>query len=302
MTKTVDEIIAKYYAEAAGGLSTRKVPSELKRGEGTEAEYFIFKIDLCNSTILLYRRPSQTYLKIAHVFLSSIDDITRTYGADTKQVEYAGDSVLSYFPNYNGMAINVLSAAYFSRLAVLKMKTLDSTFNTFSFKTKIVLHHSKLILGKIGPWGDNNLTAIGLPIHHVTKLEKSVQPGDGIATKGFADKLSSMERKHFLIPNYVEKQVQIQNPTPSMLGQLTTSNAMVGGLRDYQQAINRNSLLSATGLLTQEKTRISALSGLLNPVNTRIDLEPQYRIEKELVNYSVNWSNIHLFLQGSIKI
>ena len=302
MSKTIDETIAKYYAEVARGLSTEKVPSELNRGEGTEAEYYIFKIDMCNSTLLFLRRSSQTYFKIAHVFLSTIDDITRAYGADTKQVEYAGDSVLAYFPSYNGMAIDVLKAAYFSHIAALKMKTLDSTFNTFSFKTKIVLHHSKLILGNIGPWGDYNLTAIGLPIHKVAKLEKEVQPGNGLATKEFAEKLSRNERKYFLIPNYVEKQVQIQSSAPNTLGQLTTRNALVGGLLDNQPAINRNSLLSALSGYTLPEARRAALTGVLNQENTRINVEPQYKTEPELINYSVNWDNIELFLQGRLKI
>lgn len=302
MSKTIDETIAKYYAEVVRGLSTEKVPSELNRGEGTEAEYYIFKIDMCNSTLLFLRRSSQTYFKIAHVFLSTIDDITRAYGADTKQVEYAGDSVLAYFPSYNGMAINVLNAAYFSHIAALKMKTLDSTFNTFSFKTKIVLHHSKLILGNIGPLGDYNLTAIGLPIHKVAKLEKEVQPGNGLATKDFAEKLSRNERKYFLIPNYIEKQVPIQNSAPNTLGQLTSSNTIVGSLRDCQPAITRNYLLSATGLSEMQEARKTALSGLLNPAYTKAVLEPQYKIEKELVNYSVNWHNLELFLQGRLKI
>lgn len=276
MFNKIDYVIEKYYAEADGGLVNHKNPSELKRGEGTEADYYIFKIDICNSTILLHRRKPQTYLKVAHVFLSTIDYISREYGADTEQVEYEGDSVLAYFPNYHGMAMNVLKAAFFSRIAALKMKDLDSTFNELSFKTKIILHHSKLILGKIGPWGDFNLTAIGLPIHKVAHLEKNVPSGDGLATKEFAEKLSVNEKKHFLIPNYVEKKVEIQNAYPTLIPPNT-----LDGLHNYH---NR---LSATGLAIPPEIRNS---------------KTQYKIEEELVNYKINWNRLNFFLQGKLKI
>ena len=45
MSKTVDEIINKYYEEANQGLSNQKTPSELNRGEGREAYYYILKIE-----------------------------------------------------------------------------------------------------------------------------------------------------------------------------------------------------------------------------------------------------------------
>lgn len=299
----VNDIITKYYAEAAEGLLDNKVPSDLKRGEGTEAEYYIFKIDICDSTILFARRSSQTYLKIAHVFLSSIDSITREYGADTKQVEYAGDSVLAYFPSYTGMAMKVLLAAYFSRMAALMMKTLDVTFNKFPFYTKIVLHHSKLILGNIGPWGDKNLTAIGYPIHYVAKLEKVVSPGKGLATKEFAEKLSITEKRHFLIPNYVDKKVEIQQPEQvGSLEPLTLRKALAtAGMLDPRPAITRNALAAIAGY-TSEEARRAALGSLFNPTGTITNIEPQYKIEKELINYSVNWNSIGLFLQGRLKI
>jgi class 3 adenylate cyclase len=301
MAKTIDDIIQKYYAEAVKGIQTDKVPSELNRGEGVDAEYYIFKIDICNSTILLARRPSQTYLKIAHVFLSTIDEITREYGADTKQVEYAGDSVLAYFPNYNGMAMKVLLAAYFSRMAALKMKTLDTTFNTFPFKTKVVLHYSKLILGKIGPWGDHNLTAIGHPIHYVAKLEKDVPPGNGLVTIKFAEKLSSTEKRYFLNPNYIDKKIEIQKTEQGVLSQPATGRNTLAGMLGYQPAIGGRGLLDIAAYATAE-TRKNALASLLVPSSTIANVEPQYKIEKELVNYSVKWDNIALFLQGKLKI
>ena len=80
MSKTLSGILQKYYDEANKGLNNHKAPSDLKRGEGTEKEYYIFKIDLVGSTLFLGNRFPQTYLKLAHVFLSSIDDITREYG------------------------------------------------------------------------------------------------------------------------------------------------------------------------------------------------------------------------------
>lgn len=302
MSKAVDEILKKYYAESAEGLSTTKVPSELKRGEGTEAEYYIFKIDICQSTILFARRSSQTYLKIAHVFLSTIDDITRQFGSDTKQVEYAGDSVLAYFPSHQGMALNVLQAAYLAHYAARQMKSLDATFNKIPFHTKVVLHHSKLILGNIGPWGDYNLTAIGHPIHYVAKLEKDVSPGKGLATKEFAGKLSITERRYFLIPNYKDKKVEIQKlELDTLVAPPAIRRNALAGLLDDRPAIGGNVLAAMAGY-TPNKARIAALTGLLNPTVTGSNIEPQYKIEKELVNYRINWDNISLFLQGRLKI
>lgn len=282
MPKTVDDIINKYYDEANQGLANEKAPSELNRGEGTEAFYYILKIDLCNSTLFFLRRSSQTYLKIAHVFLSTVDDITRIYGSDTKQVEYAGDSVVAYFPDNCGMASKVLSAAYWARNATTKMKALDPTFWKFPFKSRIILHYGKLILGKIGPWGDYNLTAIGMPLHIVAKLEKKVQPGDGLATKAFAEKLSPNEKKLFLIGNYDETTVEVQDTLSNLQG----TPAIYPGL----------------GLLSNNTFAITprALYNFLTPANSTLAAakSPRYETKRELIDYNINWLKIQMSLEG----
>ena len=280
MPKTVDEIINKYYAEDDEGLSNEKTPSELNRGEGTEADYYILKVDLCNSTLFLFRRSPQTYFKITHVFLSTIDDITRTFGSDTKQVEYAGDSVMAYFPNKYGMALNVLKAAYFARVATTKMKALDQTFGKFPFKTRIIAHYGKLILGNIGPWGDYNLTAIGMPLHVVAKLEKNVQPGNGLATKEFVAKLTLEEKKAFLTGNYSETLVEVHDTQPYL---------------SPMPAINSNMGLLGYHLASKN----SSLYDLLNPVTPALPAKPRYETKRELINYNINWLKLQMYLEGS---
>lgn len=279
MPKTVDEIINKYYAEAADGLSNEKTPSELTRGEGTEADYYILKIDLCNSTLFFFRRSSQTYLKIAHVFLSTVDEITRAFGSDTKHAEYAGDSVIAYFPDNYGMSLKVLQAAYWARNATTKMKALDPTFGKFPFKTRIILHHGKLILGKIGPWGDNNLTAIGMPLHIVAKLEKNVQPGNGLATKEFGAKMTPEERKTFLTGNYSESLVEVHDTQPYLYNRLAINPNI--GLLGYHLALKQPSL-----------------ADLLNPAPPEIVAKPRYETKRELINYSINWLTLQAHLEG----
>lgn len=273
MNKTVDDIIIQYYAEVSEGLSNEKTPSKLNRGEGTEADYYILKIDLCDSTLFFLRRSSQTYFKIAHVFLSAIDEITRKFGSDTDQVEYAGDSVVAYFPNYHGMALNVLKAAYFTRDATVKMKSLDPTFSKFPFKTRIIAHYGKLILGKIGPWGDHNLTAIGMPLHKVAKLEKHVKPDTGLATKEFAEKLALVERRTFLIGNYSENSVEIPAPqSPSYNG--TEINNAINALAGYNIAYKPPPL----------------------------SVQPRYEVKKELINYNINWLKLKMLAEGRLRL
>jgi class 3 adenylate cyclase len=76
MSKMISDIVQKYYNEANQGLQKDKPPSALKRGEGTEKDFFILKIDLVGSTKFVRNRFPQTYLKLAHVFLSTVDEIT----------------------------------------------------------------------------------------------------------------------------------------------------------------------------------------------------------------------------------
>lgn len=251
MSKTLS-ILQKYYDEANKGLNSDKAPSALNRGEGTEKEYYIFKIDLVGSTLFLGNKFPQTYLKLAHVFLSSIDEITREYGADASQVEYAGDSVLAYFDVAKVPALDVLLAAYWSREAALKIKTLDDSFKRYSCKTKVVLHYGKLIMAKIGPWGDYRLSAIGKELHRVSKLEKRVSGGVGHVTKEFGQRLELKARRKLLTGVYESQKVETQ-PVPSLLPQTGLSDT-VGflGLGRLVPPVPQPTLLTAGMTKTEE--------------------------------------------------
>lgn len=196
----VDELLNTHYAEAHNGL-VDKPPSQLLRGEGTERYFYILKIDLVGSTVLLRSRRNSTYLKLAHTYLSTIDKITQDYGADPEQVEYAGDSVIAYFPEDATNAEDVLRAACYTRAAVQKMKQLDATLRGIDIKSKVVIHYDKLIVSKIGPRAGSILTAIGIPIHNVAKLEKDITSGAGRATSSFYVKLQNINKK-YLSPVY----------------------------------------------------------------------------------------------------
>lgn len=272
MAKTISEILNKYYDEADGGM-VDKVPSSLNRGEGTETEFYIMKIDLCGSTRFLYRRSPQTYLKIAHTFLSSVDEITRFFGADENQAEYAGDSVIAYFRASNVKPETVLFASYYSQLATLEMQNLDTTLKQHHFKTKTVLHFGKLIMAHIGPWGDGRKSAIGFELHRVCKMEQTVSAGQGKATKEFWGKLKPPDRK-FLLANTITKQVPVEVP----LGPSPALTFGLSGIGDY--AIPPRGLSIAS----------------INP--SPYPREPRYemRTETEVVDYTINWEKIREYL------
>lgn len=198
MSKMISDIVQKYYNEANQGLQKDKPPSALKRGEGTEKDFFILKIDLVGSTKFVRNKFPQTYLKLAHVFLSTVDEITREFGAEDSQVEYAGDSVLAYFYANKVKAIDVLKAAHYTRLATLSIRALDAAFSKYKFNTRIILHYGKLIMARIGPWGDQRLSAIGKELHKVGHLEKKIGNNIGCATKEFGMQLSLQERRKLL--------------------------------------------------------------------------------------------------------
>src|SRR3989344_4849693 len=230
MDRWVNNLLIKYYAEAASGLSRDKTPSELNRGEGTETDYYLLKIDIVNSTIVLLRKSPNTYLKFAHVFLSTIDDITRNFGADEKQVEYAGDAVIAYFPSNRVAPVDVLKAAYYCYMAASRIPSLGGDLATLPIRSRTIVHRGKLIVADIGPWGDRRLTAVGLPLHKVGHLEKNVAAGAGLATKEFGDVLPVKSRNILLSENFVEEKVPIPTivvPTPPT--RLPT-NALIGGL------------------------------------------------------------------------
>lgn len=292
MAKTIDEIIQKYYYEADGGM-VQKAPSALKRGEGTEREFFIFKIDLVGSTVFVLRKSHQTYLKLAHTFLSTVDEITRYYGADGNQAEYAGDSVIAYFPKSVG-AVKVLAAAYYCRLATLQMNSLDTVLKQFPGKTKVVVHFGKLIMAKIGPYGDSYVSAIGPALHKACKMENDVPAGEGHASKEFMEQLQGRE-KSLLQGNYKETQVPKQQETTQLTGGLLSIA--------YRQPPSPRTLLgmSPTDLsaFTINNDATSHLGRALNTLATPSasnNLVPQFETRRELINYSINWEMIPKFL------
>lgn len=187
----VRNYLERHYAEVA---VVEKAPSRLARGEGTERNFYILKIDLVDSTKLLANRRRSTYLKLAHCFLSTVDKIVCDHGADGQQTEYAGDSIVAYFPD-TVLAQRVLAAACYCRAAVSEIGKLDATLGGLELRCKLVLHFARLVVSKIGPRGDSFLTAIGHPVHLVAKMEKSVGPGGGRATQAFYDRLASESRE-----------------------------------------------------------------------------------------------------------
>lgn len=235
-----------------------KPPSRLLRGEGTEKNFFILKIDLVGSTKMLMRCRKGTYLKLAHTFLSSIDKITQDFGADPNQVEYAGDSVLAYFPEEAVPAEDVLQAACYSRAAVLGIQRLDATFRSFKPICKVVLHFDTLLVSKIGPRASSFITAIGHPLHQVAKIEKEISADTGRATEKFFGRIAKENRK-FLAPVYEEKQVPVFVPDTQAL------NGLLGlGAPSYNQPI--------ADILFGNKPQAQ-----------------QYRIEKNLIGYDLRW-------------
>jgi len=249
----VDNIIYRHLDEASEGI-VDVAPSRLRRGQAVEKDYFILKIDLAKSTFLLRGRHKSTYLKIIHTFLSTVDYITQYYGADADQTEYAGDSVLAYFPAYES-AENVLYAAFFCKLAVERLASLQRDVELMKINCRIVIHFATLIVAKIGPRAGSILSAIGHPIHRVAKLEKEIEVGAGRATKEFYAQLPPIYRK-YLVAIYEETRVPIKpnfdfsatNPTRS------------------------------TGLLAQ------ALLDISTP-----HFQPNLQVQRVTIGYKLNW-------------
>lgn len=183
MLDEVRRIVQSHLSEAQQGI-VDKSPSALARGEGTQRNFSILKIDLVESTSILAGRRPETYLKLAHAFLSSVDKIARHFGADGEQVEYQGDSIIAYFPE-SVPAEDVLSAACLCRAAVKTLMTLDRTMGTLSFRCKIVVDFAPLIVAKIGPRASSSITAIGYPLHLIAKMEKTIGPDTGRVTPAF---------------------------------------------------------------------------------------------------------------------
>lgn len=265
------ELLQRHYAEAADGLVDRP-PSQLRRGEGTEKNFFIMKIDLVGSTQLLLSRRKSTYLKLAHTYLSTIDSITQSYGADPNQVEYAGDSVIAYFEESSTSAENVISAACYSKSAVDQIKNLDTTLKSLQLKCKVVLHYASLIVSKIGPRANSITTAIGHPIHRVAKIEKDISPNIGRATPEFYQKVYVRNRR-FLQEVATERKIPVNKPSNS----LASINLGLGALG-----------ASNFGMFHQPAPQ-NILSLLANPPPPPPITEPQYEIEKTIIGYNLKW-------------
>ncbi|HEY8098468.1 MAG TPA: hypothetical protein VIE65_20585, partial [Methylobacter sp.] len=239
----IRNLLARHYAEAENGIVDQS-PSKLARGEGTERNYFILKIDLVGSTTLLMRRRKSTYLKFAHTFLSTIDNITRGLGADGDQVEYAGDSVIAYFPENSTDPMDVLAAACYCRFAVAEMQKLDRTLGELRFKCKIVLHYAPLIVARIGPRAGSALLAIGFPLHEVAKLEKETPPDTARVTMAFCKKVD-LANKKYLQPLFSP------NPSPSQMEIIAAARVAAPPVAMEKPAVQPRSL---AGLLQATAT------------------------------------------------
>lgn len=274
VSKSIHEVVSKYYNEANGGI-VDKAPSCLKRGEGTEIAYYIFKIDLVGSTNFTRTRRLQTYLKLAHTFLSTVHEITKDFGADNDQVEYVGDSIIAYFRASKVQAIEVVKAAYFCREATLEIRKLDTTLSKFPFQTKCVLHYGQLIMAKIGPRGEAFASAIGPHLHKACKMELKVGVGQGLVSKEFRDQLEGKQRL-LLTPNYVEKQV------PKQI--------------DVSSAYSASRLEAFRKPTPQEILQGMAPKGIAAFSKVATPTEATYEIKKEVVDFSLKWDLVPKYL------
>lgn len=220
----IDKLLDQHYSESVAGI-VEKPPSRLLRGEGTARDFFILKIDIVGSTMMLQGRQRSTYLRFAHVFLSTVDRITKDCGADPAQTEYAGDSVMAYFPSGKVDAADVIYAAQYCRAAVLGMHKLDRTFQVLAPKCKITLHHGTLILSNIGPRADSVITAIGHPLHVVSKIEKEIAPDVGRATVEFFKRTAALYQK-YLAPVHEQSNAT----SPSQYNSLTPVQKIASAL------------------------------------------------------------------------
>jgi class 3 adenylate cyclase len=225
--RELDRLLAAHLAETSSGL-VEGPPSALRRGEGTERNFFILKVDLVGSTQLLMGRRLETYMRLAHTFLSTVDRITQEYGSDPNQVEYAGDGLMAYFPDRQDAATRVLECAYYVQAAVQRIALLGGTVGGLKPRCRMVVHHAPLVVARIGPRANSTLSAIGWPLHRVSKIEKDIDPGTGRATTEFAQQLPRELRRH-LVGVYREEQVLVQPPTPVTFGFAPPANTLLGG-------------------------------------------------------------------------
>lgn len=256
----IDELLNKHYNETSDGLVDAS-PSRLTTGQGTEKNFYILKIDLVGSTMMLAGSRKTTYLRLAHTFLSTVDKITQERGADSEQTEYAGDSVLAYFPE-NISAENVLVAACLCRMAVIRIAELHGAIGALKPRCKVVLHYAPLIVAKIGPRAGSFISAIGHPIHRVAYIEKQIGADTGRTTEEFYKQLALVNRK-FLTEVNVTRQEEI----PS-----------------YQlPRVYPNSSLGLANIL-----KGNTVSAMPSP--------PQYKTINTLVGYDIKWGFLNRLL------
>jgi len=332
MHSKINELLQKHFYETEEYSVSDTAPSALRRGEGTPKDYFILKVDLVNSTRFVMQKRHVTYLRLAHTFLSTIDEITRQYGAESNQVEYAGDGIIAYFPCDKVAAINVLRAAYYCRYAAQQMKGMHQSFGAYQFETKVMLHKDQLLVSKIGPWGGSRVTAIGYGLHYICKMEKDVPAGEGRASTEFG---AALERKYmrFLSGVYAEEQASttaqpsgLQPPcealnkdiTPLGSGTLLTrgslsnlASALPGGsavntskpasslLDGFRLQEPRKESLLDSFRMQEPQNEISSLAAKLYrnppPVSTTPSLS---EVKRTLLRYRVAWGPLRMFEEG----
>lgn len=262
----IDYLLNRHLLEASEGIVDVS-PSRLNRGQAVEKNYYILKIDLARSTLILQGRRKATYLKIIHTFLSTIDSITQSYGADPNQTEYAGDSVLVYFPE-SVSAENVLRAACFSKVAVERLASMQREPELMRIDCKIVIHFATLIIAKIGPRAGSILSAIGHPIHKVAKLEKEIGAGVGRATIPYRARLQVVNRK-YLYAIYEETTQLVQPKT------------------NYSDWVPTKTSLLALALMDSP-----GLSATIQPRQV-----PEYEVVKTIIGYNINWTALKMALK-----
>lgn len=289
----VDEWLATHYAETDEGL-VDSPPSALRRGEGTEKPFYIMKVDLVGSTLLLRSKRQSTYLRLAHTFLSTVDRITQHHGADGEQVEYAGDGVMAYFPVRADAAEQVLKAAFYVHAAVARISRLGGAVGALKPQCRMVLHYAPLTVARIGPRSSSVLSAIGWPLHHVSKIEKEIPAGTGRATKEFYLQLVRENRK-FLNAVYLTKEVLAPAPPPIQPFSFSPSSVASGGLLGL-----RTPPASAPA---PQLGMQNLLAGLLrDQTSSPPPLPPPhaslvFQTQQELIGYDIDWGKLATVLK-----
>jgi class 3 adenylate cyclase len=264
----IDALLKRYFGESTGSMRRCSV-SELGRGECTSRPYFIFKIDLVNSTLFLKNQKPASYARIAHAYLSTIDAITQEFGAEPEQTEYQGDGVLALFPERGNTAIEIVSAAIQAHYAVNRLRHVSS----MKLFPKIVLHHADLTVAKIGPWSETHRVAIGLPIHMVAKREELIKPGTIWLSESLSAKFSREFRLRLLNRIFAESTSieRVLVPTPPSVPANTIGGTLFSNLRSnsaeagFSALASLNSFNAISGIPTYQ-------GGISPPTNSSAPL------------------------------